>query len=172
MIQENLIQKLHKHMFCVWFYACLRRVFRNFKVPLMLRRLANFNFLSSNHDSAFLERRVSKNAEILTKTQFVQIQLSLNHYGHGKAKCRYRILVCQLDISVAYVQMTIKMLLKPLVLQHFRKKKLCGCSAVVRPTTKLQPQNIFFVNVVKPMVLATFIVVLSARRGEHVSTSL
>ena len=42
------------------------------------------------------------------------------------------------------VIMTIKMLLKPLVLQHFRKKKLCGCSAVVRATTKLQPQSIFF----------------------------
>ena len=42
------------------------------------------------------------------------------------------------------VSITIKMLLKPMVLQHFRKKKLCGCSAVVRPPTKLQPQLIFF----------------------------
>ena len=39
---------------------------------------------------------------------------------------------------------TNKMLPKPLVLQHLRKKSCCGCSGVGRPTFPLQPQHHFF----------------------------
>ncbi len=48
------------------------------------------------------------------------------------------------------------MLLKPLVLQHLRKKKGCGWETVRGRTPVSQPQQHFFVNVVRPMVLATF----------------
>ncbi len=37
-----------------------------------------------------------------------------------------------------------KMLLKPLVLQHLRKKSCCGCCLELGRTTPLQPQSFFF----------------------------
>ena len=41
---------------------------------------------------------------------------------------------------------SIKMLLKPLVLQLFQKKSCCGLRTVMRATTALQPQQLYFRN--------------------------
>ena len=59
---------------------------------------------------------------------------------------------------------SIKMLPKPLVLQHFQKKSCCGLRTVMRATTALQPQQLFFRNCCRTNGFSNF---FRRRRGDE-----
>ena len=59
---------------------------------------------------------------------------------------------------------SIKMLPKPLVLQHFQKKSCCGLRTVVCATTALQPQQLYFRNCCRTNGFSNF---FRQRRGDE-----